>query len=191
MLDSHISTYFNKDTSDLFMLCIVLMCQLYCVLFIIVVRFILLLLDFHSSLFDFCFYLILLLFHCSLFVVQRKKIQFWSWIVFQVFRSCCTIVHEVPSSYHHSEYGVQLVYIYQQNGFKKRENTDQSISVKKRLSGPQHTNEFSSMLKKLETIKMFFTAVEIVPFEGVYRNLRGWVPFGVESILQYICWVPF
>jgi hypothetical protein len=32
--------------------------------------------------------------------------------------------------------------------------------------------EFSSMLKKLEIIKMFFTAVEIVPFE-VDRNLRG------------------
>jgi hypothetical protein len=68
---------------------------------------------------------------------------------------------------------VYNVYLYQKDGFKKRENTDQSISVKKRLSGPQHTNEFSSMLKKLGTIKMFFTAVEIVPFEVVDRNLRG------------------
>ncbi len=42
------------------------------------------------------------------------------------------------------------------------------------------------MLKKLDTIKMFFTAVEIVPFEGVDRNLRGSFPFGVESILQYV-----
>jgi hypothetical protein len=67
------------------------------------------------------------------------------------------------------------VYIYQKDGFKKRENTDQSISVKKRLSGPQHTNEFSSMLKKLETIKMFFTAVEIVPSS---RLMEIW---GVES----------
>jgi hypothetical protein len=34
---------------------------------------------------------------------------------------------------------VDIVYIYQKNGFTvKRENTDQSISVKKRLSGPQH-----------------------------------------------------
>jgi small-conductance mechanosensitive channel len=39
-----------------------------------------------------------LLFIYPLFVVQRKKIQFWSWIVFQVFRSCCTIVQELPSS---------------------------------------------------------------------------------------------
>jgi hypothetical protein len=42
------------------------------------------------------------------------------------------------------------------------------------------------MLKKLGTIKMFFTAVEIVPFEVVDRNLRGWVLFSVESILQYV-----
>jgi hypothetical protein len=45
--------------------------------------------------------------------------------------------------------------------------------------------EFSSMLKKLEITKMFFTAVEIVPFE-VDRNLRGLIPFGIESILQYV-----
>jgi hypothetical protein len=28
-LDGHISTYFNQDTCELFMLCIMLMCQLY------------------------------------------------------------------------------------------------------------------------------------------------------------------
>jgi hypothetical protein len=41
----HISTYFNKDTRDLFMLCIVLMCQLYycCSIILFVVRL------FHSS----------------------------------------------------------------------------------------------------------------------------------------------
>jgi hypothetical protein len=48
-LDGHILTCFNKDTRDLFMLCIVLMCQLYCVLFIIVVRFISLLFDFYLN----------------------------------------------------------------------------------------------------------------------------------------------
>jgi hypothetical protein len=37
--DGHISTYFNEDTRDLFMLCIVLMCQIN--RFIIVVQFIL------------------------------------------------------------------------------------------------------------------------------------------------------
>ncbi len=77
MLDGHISTYFNKDTRDLFMLCIMLVCQLNRVVFIIVVRFILLLFDFHLSylrlLFDFCFHSILLLYtvHCLLF---KKKI---------------------------------------------------------------------------------------------------------------------
>ncbi len=65
-LDGHISTCFNKDTCDLFMLCIMLVCHLYRVD-------LLLLSDFYSSfvhpLFDFCFHLILLLFivHCSLF----------------------------------------------------------------------------------------------------------------------------
>jgi hypothetical protein len=73
MLNSHISTCFNKDTLGLFMLCIMLVCQLYHVVFIIVSRFILLLFDFHSSfdhlLFDFGFPFDSLL---SLFVVQRK-----------------------------------------------------------------------------------------------------------------------
>jgi hypothetical protein len=57
------------------MLCMMLVCQLYRVVFIIVVRFILLLFDFHLSfvrlLFDFCFHSILLLFHCSLFKEKR------------------------------------------------------------------------------------------------------------------------
>jgi hypothetical protein len=74
MLDGHISTYFNKDTHDLFMLCIVLMCQLYrvvfyycCSIIFVVVR---LLFDFVHLLFGFCFHSILLLFHCSL--LMRK-----------------------------------------------------------------------------------------------------------------------
>jgi hypothetical protein len=79
-LDGHISTCFNKDTRDLFMLCIMLMCQYYCVD--------LLLFDLFCSLFDFSFtfcstfhlpFVRLLFsfnsfaFHCSLFVVQKKK----------------------------------------------------------------------------------------------------------------------
>ncbi len=74
VLDSHISTFFNKDTRDLFMLCIMLMCQLHRVLFYNCCSIILLLFDFHSLLFIFCltfvFYSILLLFivHCFLFM---------------------------------------------------------------------------------------------------------------------------
>jgi hypothetical protein len=101
---------FNKDTRDLFMLCIVFMCQLYRVLFIIVARvyyccsFILFIVRLSFVLMsDFCYFSILLLFIYSLFIVQKKKIQFWSWIVFQVFwsrctRTCCTLVQELPSS---------------------------------------------------------------------------------------------
>jgi hypothetical protein len=66
---------------------------------------------------------------------------------------------------------VYNVYIYQKDGFKKREHWSVYFS-QKRLSEPQHIHNFSSMLKKLETIKMIFTAVEILPFE-VDRNLRG------------------
>jgi hypothetical protein len=59
-----------------FMLCIVLMSQLYRVLFYYHCSIILLLFDFHSSfvhlLFNFCFHSILLLFHCSLFVMNKK-----------------------------------------------------------------------------------------------------------------------
>ncbi len=101
---------FNKDTRDLFMLRIVFMCQLNCVvfyhccsilscsilwlLFVYFVRFL-------TFPFIFCSTFVLIwffAFHC--FVVQKKKIQFWSWIVFQVFRSCSTIVptvQEIPS----------------------------------------------------------------------------------------------
>ncbi len=73
-LDVHISTCFNKDTYDLFMLCIVLVCQLYSV-------FLLLLLDLfcccsiiHSSLFIFWStfvsfkYFVRFNVHCSLFI---------------------------------------------------------------------------------------------------------------------------
>ncbi len=69
--DGHISTYFNKDTRDLFMLCIVLMCQLHRVAFIIVVHL-------FCSLFDFSltFCLIIVSTDSSAFIVQRKKIQF-------------------------------------------------------------------------------------------------------------------
>jgi hypothetical protein len=77
------------------MLCIVLMCQLHCVLFLfdyfIVVR---LFIRFCSSF----FWLVFRFFCFSLFIVWKKNIQFWSWIVFQVFRSCYAIVEEVPSS---------------------------------------------------------------------------------------------
>jgi hypothetical protein len=76
MLDSHISTCINKDTLHLFILCIMLVCQLYRVDFISVVRFILLLFNFHLSfvhlLFDFLFSFDYFAFYCSLFVVQEK-----------------------------------------------------------------------------------------------------------------------
>jgi hypothetical protein len=70
------SNLFNKDTHDLFMLCIVLMCQLFPVdllllfiYFVCCLTFLLIpcLTFFSLDSFDF---------HCSLFVVQRKKIQF-------------------------------------------------------------------------------------------------------------------
>ncbi len=117
-----------------------------------------------------------------------------------------------PQSSINLEYGVQCQGVHSISKEwikKKREYVHQSISVKK---GYQCLNihEFSSMLKKLETIKMFFTAIEIVPFvvdrnppckkyvftriklkkrsPSRLRGIRGWVPFGVKSIL---CWVPF
>ncbi len=70
-LDGHISTYFNKDTHDLFMLCIVLMCQLYHIVFIIVVRFLCLLFEFS---FIFCSTFVSFdsfAFYCSLFKKKR------------------------------------------------------------------------------------------------------------------------
>ncbi len=48
-LDGHISTYFNKDTCDLFMLCIVLMCQLYRVDLLLLFDLFCPLFDFYSS----------------------------------------------------------------------------------------------------------------------------------------------
>ncbi len=76
-LDGHISPYFNKDTRDLFMLCIVFMCQLNCVLFIVVVRLFCSLFDFFiHSLFNFCSRSILLLFIHSLFVIQEKRFNY-------------------------------------------------------------------------------------------------------------------
>jgi hypothetical protein len=74
MLDGHISSYCNKDTRDLFMLCIILVCQLYCVVFIIVVQLILLLFNFHSGfvrlLFDYCFP-----FNSFAFIVQCSLLE--------------------------------------------------------------------------------------------------------------------
>ncbi len=76
-LDGHISTYFNKDTCDLFMLRIVLMSQLHRVVLIIVVSLFCLLFDFPIHLFCSTFVSFdSFAFHCSLFVVQKKNIQF-------------------------------------------------------------------------------------------------------------------
>ncbi len=78
--DGQISTFFNKDTRNLFMLCIIFMCQLCCLLFIIVAQFyfccsfILFVVQFSFILlFDCCSHLILLLFIYSLFIVQKEK----------------------------------------------------------------------------------------------------------------------
>jgi hypothetical protein len=65
---------FDKDIRDLFMLCIVFMCQLNRILFIIVAHL-------FCSLFDFSFILcstfVSIRFFCfSLFAVQKRKIQF-------------------------------------------------------------------------------------------------------------------
>ncbi len=77
-LDGHITTCFNKDTHDLFMLCIMLMCQLHHVVFYIVVRFIIVV----WFSFEFCSSFVQLLFSfdsfaffsiCSLFIVQKRK----------------------------------------------------------------------------------------------------------------------
>jgi hypothetical protein len=58
-------------------------------------------------------------------------------------------------------YNVKVYIVYQKSGFKKREYI--SLFHSKKVIRAS-TYEFSSMLKKLETIKMFFTAIEIVPF---------------------------
>ncbi len=85
----------NKDTCDLFILCILCLCQLS--LFVIY----LLLLRYQSlsiHLFCSCSIFIYSLFDfCSLFIVQKKKIQFWSWNVFQVFDPAVP----VKQGYHH------------------------------------------------------------------------------------------
>jgi hypothetical protein len=134
MLDGQISTCFNKDTFDLFMLCMVLICQLHhvffyycCLIYFTVVRFILLLFDhsfvFYSSFVDFCSFDYFcfdstFIVHCSL-----ENIQFWSWIVFQVFRSRCTrsyhhhlcksisIIHQTAQSlsYYRSEWPIKII----------------------------------------------------------------------------------
>jgi hypothetical protein len=100
MLDGHISTYFNKDTHDLFMLWIVLVCQLYCVLFYYCCSFILLLFDFYLSfvhlLFDFVS-LEALLFHCSLFIVDEKIFNSDPGLHSRYFIPV-PVVHEVPIS---------------------------------------------------------------------------------------------
>jgi hypothetical protein len=73
-LDGHISTCFNKDTCDLFMLCIMLICQLYRVdllllfNFFVVVR---LLFEFCSSFVQLLFSFDSFTFLCSLFVEKR------------------------------------------------------------------------------------------------------------------------
>jgi hypothetical protein len=75
MLDGHISTCLNKDTRDLFMLCIMLVCQLHRVSFTIVVNFFLLLFASHLSFVRLCltfFSFDSFAFHCSLFIVQKK-----------------------------------------------------------------------------------------------------------------------
>ncbi len=66
-LDGHISTYLNKDTRDLFMLCIVLMWKLCCVLLFFFVACLLCCCPtFVPLLFNFCFHSILLfIVHCS------------------------------------------------------------------------------------------------------------------------------
>jgi hypothetical protein len=58
----------NKDTRDLFMLCLILMCQLHRVLFYYCYSIILLLLDFYSILFIFLLSIQFFSFHCSLFM---------------------------------------------------------------------------------------------------------------------------
>jgi hypothetical protein len=65
----------------------------------------------------------------------------------------------------------------------KRENTSVYFSQKKVIRASTYTS--SAPCWRSWKLKMFFTAVEIVPFE-VDRNLRGWVPFGVKSIQQYV-----
>ncbi len=77
VLDGHISTCFNKDTHDLFMLCIMLICQLYRVLLLLLFDLLLSLFDLFirlcSSFVQLLFHSIILsdstfIVHCSLFI---------------------------------------------------------------------------------------------------------------------------
>ncbi len=88
---------FDKDTHDLFMLWIMLICQLYHVLLLLLFDLLLLLLDYS---FIFCLSFVWLLFHSiivldSVFMVHYslENIQFWCWIVFQIFWSRCIWYH--------------------------------------------------------------------------------------------------
>jgi hypothetical protein len=76
-LDGYISACFNKDTRNLFMLCIMLVCQLYrvvfyycCSIYLIIVQ---LLFEFCSSFVRLLFSFDYFAFSLSLLVVQRKK----------------------------------------------------------------------------------------------------------------------
>jgi hypothetical protein len=75
MLDFHISTCFNKDTCDLFMLCIELVCQLYrvllyncCSIYFVVVRLFICLLFIFCSTFVSFYYFVRFNVHCSLLI---------------------------------------------------------------------------------------------------------------------------
>jgi hypothetical protein len=119
VLDGHISTYFNKDTPKLFMLCIMLICQSYSVLLLLFDLFCccslihLSLFNFSSTFFSFD-YFVWFNFHCSL-----QNIQFWSWIVFLVFQShypswpseSINIIHQTaPSlSLYRSEWPITII----------------------------------------------------------------------------------
>jgi hypothetical protein len=72
MLDGHISTCFNKDTHDLFMLCRMRMCQLYRVVFYncCLIHFIVVQLSFH---FHSSFFQLLFSFDSLLFIVRCSK----------------------------------------------------------------------------------------------------------------------
>jgi hypothetical protein len=87
----------NKDTHDLFMLCIVFMCSLYRGLFIIVVRLFCSCFDLYSF---FCstFVLIrLFCFHCSLF--KRKRFKSDPGLYSRYFDPAVPVVQEISSSY--------------------------------------------------------------------------------------------
>jgi hypothetical protein len=87
---SHLNL-FKKDTHDLFMLCIIFMCQL-------IMHYLLLLLVIYRCRSFILFVVWSSFVLCSTFVsCWKEKIRFWSWIVFQVFWSCCTCCTWIPS----------------------------------------------------------------------------------------------